>query len=153
MSSGKRKCPFSASSPQQMKTHITLRKAANSNDQLMKEMTDRTRTLLLTGQQRYWQGNNKENTAAIATNGISSSNSTGVVPGGNPAVAALPVLCYTCNTMMCTLSSIICAHCSRVCCGPCTRQCAQCSDVFCTFCSILNYEEIQDRAFCLSCRP
>jgi hypothetical protein len=131
--SGKRKCPFADTSPQQFKTHITLKHAARMNDNLMKQMMDRTKTLLLDGQQKFWS-ENKENEAPV-----------------DVAVTAHPVAqCYTCNSKS---PSKVCAHCSRYFCTPCSRQCHSCNEMFCTLCSVLNYDMACDRSFCLSCAP
>ena len=124
----KRKCPFSNTSPQQFKTHITLKEAAKSDDQLMKQMMDRTRTLLLDGQQKYWHDSKGEEKLADD----------------------VTLLCYTCT---CAPPSTACSHCYRHFCSPCSRRCTACGDMFCTLCSVLNYDQVNDRAFCLACSP
>ncbi|GFR48178.1 hypothetical protein Agub_g10026 [Astrephomene gubernaculifera] len=54
-----------------------------------------------------------------------------------------------------TGASAPCTHCGTV--LPvsadscCLRQCCGCLDVFCSLCSVLDYEEREDRVFCLSC--
>ena len=131
--SGKRKCPFADTSPQQFKTHITMKQAAKMNDDLMKQIMDRTKTLLLDGQQRFWT-ENKENQAPVQVAVMSH------------AIAQ----CHTCNS---NSPSKVCAHCSRFFCTPCSRYCDACSEVFCTLCSVLNYDQAVDRSFCLSCAP
>lgn len=127
--SGKRKCPFADTSPQQLKTHVTMKQAARMNEDLMKQMMDRTRSLLLDGQQKYW---NKENQVRVE-----------VVSTGE-------LTCYTCTNKA---ASKACTHCTRYFCSPCARVCDGCCEVFCTLCSVLNYEQATDRAFCLSCAP
>lgn len=131
--SGKRKCPFADTSPQQLKTHITMKQAARMNDDLMKQMMERTKTLLLDGSQRFWT-ENKENQIPVEV-AVTSH--------------AMPQ-CHTCNS---NSPSKVCAHCSRYFCTPCSRHCDGCSEVFCTLCSVLNYDQANDRSFCLSCAP
>ena len=103
------------------------------NDSLMKQMMDKTKTLLLDGQQKFWS-ENKENEALLDV--AVTSHAVGQ--------------CHTCTT---NSPSKVCAHCTRYFCTPCSRKCDACSEVFCTLCSVLNYDEAYDRSFCLSCAP
>ncbi|KAI5081702.1 hypothetical protein GOP47_0001445 [Adiantum capillus-veneris] len=45
----------------------------------------------------------------------------------------------------------MCFHCRRITCTRCRRQCVQCEEEFCSVCSILDFNERYDRAFCLDC--
>eukprot|EP00250_Pteridium_aquilinum_P004521 c14720_g2_i1 orf=166-663(+) len=46
---------------------------------------------------------------------------------------------------------LVCFHCRRKTCAGCWRHCAQCEEDFCSVCSILDFSERYDRAFCLDC--
>ncbi|GIM15844.1 hypothetical protein Vretimale_18544 [Volvox reticuliferus] len=54
-----------------------------------------------------------------------------------------------------TVPSAPCTHCGTVLsvsADSCSlRQCCSCLDVFCSLCSVLDYEEREDRVFCLGC--
>ena len=126
MSSLKRKCPFSSTSPQQFKTHITLKEAAKLNNDLLREMMDKTRNLLVEGQQGYWNSNSPP----------------------PPAVVPAPLQCFSCKSGDPSRS---CHHCARYSCTPCSRVCVGCEEVFCSLCSVLNYDTPQTRESCLSC--
>eukprot|EP00898_Chlorokybus_atmophyticus_P004251 jgi/Chlat1/4827/Chrsp31S04800 len=47
--------------------------------------------------------------------------------------------------------SAACAHCDRALCTKCYRFCDGCQQLYCSMCSIPNYDQPQDRAFCLDC--
>eukprot|EP00727_Mastigamoeba_balamuthi_P005211 m51a1_g14689 hypothetical protein (142) ;mRNA; f:99746-100346 len=49
--------------------------------------------------------------------------------------------------------SLPCAWCSQRVCAGCARTCAECGDTFCTMCSVINYDQRHERAFCLNCEP
>ncbi|KXZ55406.1 hypothetical protein GPECTOR_3g58 [Gonium pectorale] len=69
-----------------------------------------------------------------------------------PAAAGAPVVA-TATTAVPTTAAAPCTHCGTV--LPVSagslRQCCGCLDVFCSLCSVLDYEEREDRVFCLSC--
>ncbi|KAL3873810.1 hypothetical protein ACJMK2_036895 [Sinanodonta woodiana] len=44
-----------------------------------------------------------------------------------------------------------CGFCEKSVCQGCIRQCQSCSGNFCQFCSVVNYDEVTERAFCLNC--
>ncbi len=46
-----------------------------------------------------------------------------------------------------------CTHCGTVLVAEsgALRQCCACLDVYCSCCSVIDYEEREDRVFCLSC--
>ncbi|MCO5557444.1 hypothetical protein L7F22_011008 [Adiantum nelumboides] len=48
-------------------------------------------------------------------------------------------------------SGQLCFHCRRITCARCCRHCYQCDEEFCSVCSILDFNERYDRAFCLDC--
>eukprot|EP00798_Chlamydomonas_sp_ICE-L_P013618 gene13618-19495_t len=47
--------------------------------------------------------------------------------------------------------TVPCTHCSRQTGESHLRQCDHCQDVFCSTCSMANYDEREDRVFCLDC--
>lgn len=64
--------------------------------------------------------------------------------GGHPGGGR----CYACLTVD---ARNACTHCGRGICDTCSQQCDGCGDVFCTLCSQPNYDEQEDRTFCLEC--
>ncbi|ESP01654.1 hypothetical protein LOTGIDRAFT_205137 [Lottia gigantea] len=46
-----------------------------------------------------------------------------------------------------------CYFCDKRLCFPCTRNCDKCNEKFCQMCSLLNYDEAFERAFCFNCIP
>ncbi|KAK3597840.1 hypothetical protein CHS0354_029411 [Potamilus streckersoni] len=44
-----------------------------------------------------------------------------------------------------------CGFCEKSVCQGCIRQCQSCSGNFCQLCSVMNYDEVTERAFCLNC--
>lgn len=46
-----------------------------------------------------------------------------------------------------------CSHCERHVPTTQLQQCCACSDTYCSVCSITNYDEREDRVFCLECSP
>ncbi|GIL65668.1 hypothetical protein Vafri_19342 [Volvox africanus] len=85
-------------------------------------------------------------TAATAGAGLTATEDP-VGPGAvqPPATSVIPS----------TAPSAPCTHCGTVLpisANSCSlRQCCSCLDVFCSLCSVLDYEEREDRVFCLSC--
>eukprot|EP00249_Psilotum_nudum_P000229 c1094_g1_i1 orf=308-820(+) len=56
------------------------------------------------------------------------------------------------NTCSCQKNSDFdCFHCRRKICRHCSRHCDCCQQLFCTLCSLLNFNERYDTAFCLDC--
>eukprot|EP01125_Pyxidicula_operculata_P018443 TRINITY_DN6547_c0_g1_i1.p1 TRINITY_DN6547_c0_g1~~TRINITY_DN6547_c0_g1_i1.p1 ORF type:complete len:139 (-),score=12.51 TRINITY_DN6547_c0_g1_i1:151-567(-) len=59
--------------------------------------------------------------------------------------------CFVCNSHA---ESVKCSSCSNTVCLPCTRACDgdECADmVYCSNCTIINYDQSQERVFCLNC--
>ncbi|KAH7287441.1 hypothetical protein KP509_32G056400 [Ceratopteris richardii] len=51
----------------------------------------------------------------------------------------------------CIPNGPLCFHCRRMTCSECWRHCMHCEENFCSVCSILDFNERYDRAFCLDC--
>jgi hypothetical protein len=59
-----------------------------------------------------------------------------------------------CATFSTVQNSIpCCAYCDRPACHSCMRVCeGGCSGYYCTFCSMIDYQGVQERVICFSCR-
>jgi hypothetical protein len=44
-----------------------------------------------------------------------------------------------------------CSSCHRGVCDSCSQQCSRCLYHFCAVCRIMNYDDFDDRLFCLTC--
>ncbi|XP_013401838.1 apoptosis regulatory protein Siva [Lingula anatina] len=71
------------------------------------------------------------------------------VPRPHTPVAATCISCT--KSMEPTLQP--CHFCDKPVCAMCVRTCTYCQGKFCQLCSVLNYDDILERPFCLSCNP
>ncbi|XP_005102041.1 uncharacterized protein LOC101853330 [Aplysia californica] len=59
--------------------------------------------------------------------------------------------CHNCRRPVQSRDVLKCQFCENFVCGTCSRQCRGCLQHFCQLCSVLNYEQSTERAFCLTC--
>ncbi|CAL1544281.1 unnamed protein product [Lymnaea stagnalis] len=59
--------------------------------------------------------------------------------------------CHNCRQPVQSRDVMKCQFCENYVCSPCARQCRGCHLHFCQLCSVLNYDQSTERAFCLNC--
>ncbi|KAH9507234.1 hypothetical protein Btru_056684 [Bulinus truncatus] len=59
--------------------------------------------------------------------------------------------CHNCRNAVQTKDVMKCQFCENYVCYPCVRQCNGCHLHFCQLCSVLNYTDSREKAFCLNC--
>uniref|UniRef100_A0A2C9LW39 Apoptosis regulatory protein Siva n=2 Tax=Biomphalaria glabrata TaxID=6526 RepID=A0A2C9LW39_BIOGL len=59
--------------------------------------------------------------------------------------------CHNCRLPVQSKDVMKCQFCENYVCYPCIRQCSGCHLHFCHLCSVLNYDESVEKAYCLNC--
>ncbi|GFR60091.1 apoptosis regulatory protein Siva-like [Elysia marginata] len=59
--------------------------------------------------------------------------------------------CYNCRQPVALRDVVKCQFCEQYICSGCMRQCQGCFLHYCQLCSVVNYDQIMERAFCLAC--
>ncbi|RUS72326.1 hypothetical protein EGW08_019918 [Elysia chlorotica] len=59
--------------------------------------------------------------------------------------------CHNCRHPVSVRDIVKCQFCEQYICSGCMRQCQGCFLHYCQLCSMMNYEQVTERAFCLTC--
>ncbi|XP_070579068.1 apoptosis regulatory protein Siva-like [Ptychodera flava] len=157
-------------SPLQTKTHVGVKQMNESKESSMKDVYDKTHSLLFSASSLSCTSANIQSSHhRLCTD---SSNSNFQIPNGQcmlnaqgqiiPAtknshqghdVNELPVgNCCTQCRQVCYASSVCpCQYCDKLICRQCQQDCDDCSGKYCLFCIITNYEDRYERHLCVNC--
>ncbi|KAL4237473.1 Apoptosis regulatory protein Siva [Mactra antiquata] len=171
----KRRNPFGDCSPLQLKQHVGTREidlGVNQHEK-MRSVYERTRDLLFSGSKRSFDVPKDANCNEIypdqepmeqtMCNGQMQISNVGHLTNpaldcGQPnAFQALMMArkgstvssCQCCKGQ--AASQNRCGFCEKSICYDCVRSCSSCDGHFCPLCSVMNYDEVCERSFCLQC--
>ncbi|XP_052768426.1 apoptosis regulatory protein Siva-like isoform X2 [Mya arenaria] len=174
----KRRNPFGECSPLQLKQHVAQKEVdlGVAKDQNMKSVYERTRDLLFSGSKRSFEVPKDANCNDIYVRDdiamddqmeecprqlhITPSGQLANMASENKPTNAFDALmnarratgvssCQCCKGQAASQSR--CGFCDKSICYDCVRPCMSCQGNFCQLCSVMNYEEITERSFCLHC--
>ncbi|KAK6182361.1 hypothetical protein SNE40_010069 [Patella caerulea] len=84
---------------------------------------------------------------------LSIENQSNQFQFGKQKPAQDPNACFSCRKPVIPQLKIRCHFCDKIVCSTCSRNCDDCTHTYCQMCSVLNYDEAMERAFCFNCSP